>query len=84
MSQIVNTVEARKNLAELVNKVAYGEDSIILTRRGKQVAALISMEEFELLHRLEDLIDIQEAKKALATPEKSISHEEFWKELGIE
>ncbi len=84
MSQIVNTVEARKNLAELVNKVAYGEDSIILTRRGKQVAALISMEEFELLHRLEDLIDIQEAKKALATPEKNISHEEFWKELGIE
>lgn len=83
MLTTVTTGEARKKLADLVNRVAYGHESIILTRRGEEVAALVSMEELKLLRQIEDVIDIEDARKALAKPGKNISANEFWKKLGI-
>ena len=83
MINTVSTAEARKKLAEIVNKVAYGKEPIVLTRRGEEIAALISMEELELLQLIEDYIDIEDAKKALKEPGKNISAEKFWKELGL-
>ncbi|MDD2605468.1 MAG: type II toxin-antitoxin system Phd/YefM family antitoxin [Desulfobacterales bacterium] len=83
MPNTVSTAEARKRLAEIVNKVAYGKEPIILTRRGEQIAALISMEELELLQLIEDYSDIQEAKKALEEPGENIAANEFWKKLGF-
>ncbi len=83
MPNTVTTAEARKNLAEIINKVAYGNEPIVLTRRGAEIAALISMEELELLQLIEDFIDIEDAKKALEEPGKNIKAEKFWKELGL-
>jgi len=54
-----------------------------LTRRGEEIAALISMEELELLQLIEDHIDIEDARKALEEPGENISAENFWKELGL-
>jgi prevent-host-death family protein len=79
----VTTAEARKKLAEIVNKVAYGKEPVILTRRGEEIAALISMEELELLQLIEDRIDIEDAKKTLAEPGENIPAEKLWKELGL-
>ncbi len=79
----VTTAEARKKLAEIVNRVAYGKEPVVLTRRGEEIAALISMEELELLQLIEDRMDIEDAKKALAEPGKNISAEKAWKELGL-
>lgn len=76
MSNTVSTAEARKRLAEIVNKVAYGKEPVVLTRRGEEIAALISMEELELLQLIED------ARKALEESGENISTENFWKELG--
>ena len=83
MIDTVTTAEARKHLSEIINKVAYGKDPVILTRRGEKIAALISMEELELLQFIEDHIDIEDAKKALAEPGENISAENLWKELGL-
>ncbi len=41
MTTKISTADARKNLADIVNKVAYGNESIVLTRRGQDVAALV-------------------------------------------
>lgn len=79
----VTTAEARKKLAEIVNKVAYGKEPVVLTRRGEKIAALISMEELELLQLIEDRMDIEDAKKALAEPGKNIPADKAWKELGL-
>jgi len=79
----VTTAEARKKLAEIVNKVAYGKEPVIVTRRGEEIAALISMEELELLELIEDHIDIEDAPKALAEPGVNIPAENPWKELGL-
>ena len=83
MLNTVSTAEARKRLAEIVNKVAYGNEPVVLTRRGEKIAALVSMEELELLQLIEDYIDIEDAKKAFEEPGKNISAEKFWKELGL-
>ncbi len=83
MLNTVSTAEARKKLAEIVNRVAYGKKPVVLTRRGVEIAALISMEELKLLQLIEDHIDIEDARKALEEPGKNISSEKFWKELGF-
>ena len=83
MHKKITTADARKNFANIVNTVAYGKEPVILTRRGQEIAALISIEELELLQKIEDLVDIQEARKALEEPGGNISAEKFWDKLGL-
>ncbi|MBI5559304.1 MAG: type II toxin-antitoxin system Phd/YefM family antitoxin [Deltaproteobacteria bacterium] len=83
MTTTISIADARKKIADIVNKVAYGKEPIVLTRRGQGVAALISIDELELLQQIEDYIDIEDAKKALAEPGVNISAQEFWKKLGL-
>jgi len=83
MTTKVTAAGARKNFADIVNKVAYGKESIVLTRRGQEVAALVSIDELELLQQIEDHIDIEDAKRALAEPTDNILAEEVWKQLGL-
>ena len=83
MTTTISTAEARKNFADLVNKVVYGKESAVLTRRGREVAALISIEKFRLLQELEDRIDIEDAIRALNEPGENIPADEVWKELGL-
>jgi prevent-host-death family protein len=48
----LNAAEVRKDLAEALNQVAYAKERIVIHRRGKDVAVLISMEDFRLLQSL--------------------------------
>lgn len=43
--------QARDELAELVNRVAYGHDRITLTRHGKVVAALVPPDDLAWLEK---------------------------------
>ena len=81
----LNTSEARDNLADVLNRVAYAKDRVRIMRRGKAIAAVVPIEDLELIERLEDEIDIREARKALAEAEKkgSIPWAEVKKELGL-
>jgi prevent-host-death family protein len=45
----ITTVAARENFAELINQASYGGKRVILTRRGKPVAALISLHDLRVL-----------------------------------
>ena len=83
MHRTITTTDARKNFADIVNSVAYGKESVILTRRGKEVAALVSMEALQLLQKIEDHIDIEDAKKALDEPGENISADDFWNKSGL-
>ncbi|WP_106213478.1 type II toxin-antitoxin system Phd/YefM family antitoxin [Kineococcus rhizosphaerae] len=47
MIEKVPVTEARAALSDLVSRVSYAGDRILLTRHGKPVAALISMAEYE-------------------------------------
>jgi antitoxin Phd len=83
MNKTITTADARKNFSNIVNTVAYGKEPIVLTRRGQEIAALISIEELRLLQMIEDHVDIEDAKKALGEPGENISADDFWKKLGL-
>jgi prevent-host-death family protein len=75
---------ARKNFSDAVNRVAYGKDRVIFKRRGKGVAALVPMEDLELIEQLENTIDLAEARKVLANVrDKAIPWEKAKKQLGL-
>ena len=65
MSRIA-VIDARKDLADILNRAAYAKERVVLTRRGKDVAALVPMDDLEILEALEDRIDIEESEKVLA------------------
>ena len=79
----ITTADARKNLAEIINQVAYGKEPIILTRRGKELAALVSIEDLTLLQKLENQIDIHDAWKAKGEPGDDIHWSDLRKELDL-
>jgi prevent-host-death family protein len=61
----VNATEARSDFADLLNRVAYRGDRIVVHRRGKNVAALVPIRDLDLLREFEDRIDNENADKAL-------------------
>ena len=84
-NETMNTSNARERLAEILNRVAFAKDRVRITRRGREIAAVVPIEDLELLERLEDQIDLREAEKALAeaNTEGTIPLEVLREELGL-
>ena len=61
----LSIVEARNRLAEAINRVSYGGERVVLARRGKLVAALISTEDLALHQKLGNAKDVRAATKVL-------------------
>jgi prevent-host-death family protein len=61
----VSVQRARGELADLINRAAYGRERILLKRRGKPVAAIVSIKDIEMLEALEDRLDVAAARRAL-------------------
>jgi prevent-host-death family protein len=49
----------RANLGEYLGRVRYGHERVTVTSFGKPVAAIVSMEDLELLERIEDEMDLK-------------------------
>ena len=64
MSRIA-VIDARKDLADILNRAAYGKERVVLTRRGKDVAAIVPMDDLNILEAIEDHMDLAESKKIL-------------------
>jgi prevent-host-death family protein len=81
----VGVSEARESFAELVNRAAYGHERVLVSRRGRPVAAIVPIDDVELLERLEDQLDLDAARRALADPENAvpIPWEKVEVELGL-
>jgi len=79
----ITTADARKKFANIINRVAFGDESFVLTRRGEPIAAIVSMRELKLLQELEDQIDIEDAWKAKKELGEPIPWEELKKELEL-
>lgn len=62
---LLSTIEAKEQFADLVNRVVHGKERIILTRRGKEIAALIPVEDLKTLQQSQDKYDLHDAINAL-------------------
>lgn len=82
----INTNKARKDFADNINRVAYGHERLTVTRHGKPVAAIVSVEDLEFLERLEHEFDRKAIKEAWEEQgDKPLkSHDEVKSLLGLQ
>lgn len=72
-----------REVPELVNEVAFGHRRVVLHRHGKDIVAMIPVEDLELLEELEDRMDVAAAKRALARKAGSVPWTKAKAELGL-
>jgi prevent-host-death family protein len=59
-------VTLRQNLGDMLNRVQYRRDSILITKDGKPVAALVDAAMFERIRRMQERFDALSARLAQA------------------
>ena len=79
----ITTANARKKFSNIINRVAYSDESFVLTRRGEPIAAIVSMKELKVLQELENQMDIEDAWKAKNEPGEPVAWEDLKKELEL-
>ncbi len=83
----LNVVELKNSLGDVLNKAEYQGERIIIHRRGKDSAAIISIPDLRLLELLieeaEDRLDVEAARKALTESAERIHYEEFRRQQGL-
>ncbi|MGH7929313.1 MAG: type II toxin-antitoxin system Phd/YefM family antitoxin [Candidatus Binatia bacterium] len=77
--------EAREEFADLVNRACYTKERVTVTRRGKGVAAIVPLEDLQLLLDLEAQVDLEDARAALKEAEVkgTVLWEDLKKELDL-
>lgn len=65
----VPVASARSEFADLLGRVFYAGERVVITRRNRRCAALVSIEDLELLEKLEDLALTDMAREAIARHE---------------
>ena len=68
-SSTIAATEARAKLADLLGRVFYGGERVVITRQNRRCAALVSIDDLELLEKLEDLALTDMAREAIAEHE---------------
>lgn len=75
--------DARDRLGEVVSRAEHGQERTILTRHGKPVAVVISIDDLRELEAAEDEADLAAAREALSDPDR-VAHRDVLAEHGIE
>ena len=83
MSETINLAEARKKLPELADRANSGQ-AYVVSRRGREVAVLIGIEEYQRLKALEQGQRQQDYDLLLAPPDRDALSEEAAQELAIQ
>jgi prevent-host-death family protein len=63
--------EARDGLADALNRVAYGQERVVVERRGKPVAAIVSLYDLKYLEELEAREDAEDIADHIAAMEEA-------------
>lgn len=63
----VSAGDLRANISDVINRTVYGGERILVTRRGKATAALISADELAYFEQLETTMDRDLIERALAS-----------------
>ena len=66
MAGSITVSEARQDFADVVNRVAYGNERVTVVRRGRDLVAIVPMSDVLMLEAIEDELDLAAARDALA------------------
>ncbi|MEV5883955.1 type II toxin-antitoxin system Phd/YefM family antitoxin [Streptomyces sp. NPDC052020] len=69
MAYEIPVTQARAELADLINRVVYGGERVVVTRHGKPLVALVSAADLE---RLEELRETEQARAGEQSREQVI------------
>ncbi len=80
----VTAKQLKEPSADVLGRVMYGGERVPVTRHGKEVAAVVPIEDARLLDELEDVLDAHDALAAIEEAERegTISLAELRKRLG--
>ena len=74
--------ELNTSLSSAINRAVYGHERVGITKHGKLTAALIGVEDLELLEELEDVADLAAYRAAKAEDDGTrVSLEELQAEI---
>lgn len=62
--------DARDSFSELLGRAQHGKERVVIDRHGKPAAAIVPVEDLQLLESIEDARDAKEAREALAAWER--------------
>ncbi len=80
----IGVSDARDHLSEVVDRARYTQERVVLTKRGREVGAIISIDDLKLLEMLEDQLDIKAARQALEESQgERISYDDIRKNLRL-
>lgn len=81
----ISVADARNDLADLLNRVAYGKERMVITRHGRELAALVPVEDLQLIDKLRQYVLRKDAANAFAELDegKSLAWETLRSELGL-
>lgn len=84
-ARAVTVADARKGLAELLNRVAFAKEQVVLTRHGRQVAAIVPIEDLEFLSRMRGFVARGDVRRALSDLDagRTKPWEQLRQELGL-
>lgn len=83
MSSKIPVLEARRHFADIINRARYKGERVVLTRHKQPVAAVVSLEDLELVEALEDRLDVAAARAALAAGGEPQALDDVIAELGL-
>ncbi len=80
----ISTADAKEEFSELLNRVTHYKERIILTRRGKEIAVIVPLEDLLTLQKSQSKNDLDEAVEALqeARNQGTIALEDLKTEIG--
>lgn len=67
MAYEIPVTQARAELADLINRVVYGEERVVVTRHGKPLVALVSAADLARLESLKSEDAAADEERAIAT-----------------
>ncbi len=89
MARIIPFTEARARLTELLDDVEARHEHVVITRKGRPVAVVVSTEEWEALEETLEILQDEETLAALRESEEDVkagrvfSLDEVRRELGL-
>ena len=83
----MSTTEVRDNFADVFSRISYGNERILVGRRGNtdKAVAMIPAADLKILEEIENQLDLRSALAALRANgnEKTVPWEELSRKLGL-